>query len=185
MISKPLGLNPETCQIIQIGAVIDDLTKPEVPVEELPHFYKNIGHDSYQGEAFALHMNSRIFEQLAIGDDKNIMVSQLPKMFAAFLMHHFESKFGSLLDSVTFAGKNFASFDARFLNKIEGFDTYFRIAHRTIDPAMMYMRREDTKIPNLQTCCDRAGIELDSSLQHDALYDAQLVTKLVRKGLQR
>ena len=57
------GLDPETCQIIQIGAVIEDTENP-VPVENLPSFKCLVEHPQYTGSPFALVMNRDILAQL-------------------------------------------------------------------------------------------------------------------------
>ena len=66
------GLNPETCQIIEFGAVIDDTANPK-PLNELPTFHLYIDHmehNTIRGEPFALSMHSEIFRRIAERDIK-------------------------------------------------------------------------------------------------------------------
>ena len=72
------GLNPETCQIIEFGAVIDNDTN-----DEFPTFHRYIKHHSYQGEPRALSMHARIFRALA--DGEGICPNSLARQFFEFL----------------------------------------------------------------------------------------------------
>ena len=85
------------------------------------------------------------------------------------------------------AGKNYAGFDARFLRRIDpGFDDLFRA--RVIDPAPLYYRQGDEKMPSTETCLERLRKEWPSmpALEaHSALDDARAVGWLVKAGLMR
>ena len=50
------GLNPENCQVLEIGAVIDDGT---TPIEECPTFHCYVDHGLILGEPFAVDRKSR------------------------------------------------------------------------------------------------------------------------------
>ena len=56
------GLDPETCQILEIGAVWDDWTKP---IDELPVYHRLVYHKEYRGSAYALAMNANLLKQLS------------------------------------------------------------------------------------------------------------------------
>jgi hypothetical protein len=58
------GVDPENNQILEFGAVIEDSANP-LPIEEIPKFKCVILHDSYNGSAFAINLNRRIFDILA------------------------------------------------------------------------------------------------------------------------
>jgi hypothetical protein len=78
------------------------------------------------------------------------------------------------------AGKNFINFDYQFLKNAPQFNDYFKIIHRTIDPAILYVDWQlDETLPDTKTCCQRAGIELIN--EHTALGDAFTVIQLLRK----
>jgi len=85
------------------------------------------------------------------------------------------------------AGKNYAGFDARFLRRIDpSFDGIFRA--RIIDPAPLYYRGGDEKMPSTETCLERLKKEWPSmpTLEaHSALEDARAVGWLVKAGLMR
>ena len=51
-------------QIIEFGAVIED-TNNILPMSDLPKYNRIIRHEQFIGGAFAINMNSRIFEILA------------------------------------------------------------------------------------------------------------------------
>ena len=120
------GLDPETCQIIQIGAVIED-TLIEKPVDELPRFQCLVEHSQISGSPFALRMNAEILAKLGeleradrndrseIRKRHNILPPSLvAKSFKMWLAANgFESTDDSPI-SITAAGKNFATFDKLF-----------------------------------------------------------------------
>lgn len=80
--------------------------------------------------------------------------------------------------SVVTAGKNFGSFDLRFLKTLPGLNEMIRFHHRTFDPGPLYTRIDDDSIPNMDTCLERAGI--DEKVPHHAVEDSKLVVKLIR-----
>jgi inhibitor of KinA sporulation pathway (predicted exonuclease) len=80
------------------------------------------------------------------------------------------------------AGKNYASFDARFLRRLPRWDDVIPTAHRTIDPAILFYRESDEKLPGTELCCERAGIK-PYGTAHTAIDDAKTVIQLVRAAL--
>ena len=56
------GLDPETCQILEIGAVWDDWTKP---IDQLPVYHRLVYHTEYRGSAYALAMNANLLRHLS------------------------------------------------------------------------------------------------------------------------
>jgi DNA polymerase III epsilon subunit-like protein len=167
------GLNPETCQVIEFGAVIED-TNTNTPLNELPSFHRYVQHDSYCGEAYALSMHQKIFERIA----------KKPDGFNYCKPNHLLTQFDNWLEDnkvvgkINVAGKNFAAFDLQFLKKLNWFDQ-LSLSHRFIDPAMLYVDfRHDGGVPNLQTCLDRAGIS--ETVAHTAVEDALSVINLIR-----
>lgn len=81
------------------------------------------------------------------------------------------------------AGKNFATFDKKFLEKLLRWQQCIRVQQRVIDPAILYMDwKNDSTLPNLSECKVRAG--LPSVVTHNALEDAWdtlLVTRNIYK----
>lgn len=57
------GLNPETCDVLEVGAYLEDTTNP-LPREELPFWHRYIWKENYRGEPFALAMNVNIFKKI-------------------------------------------------------------------------------------------------------------------------
>jgi DNA polymerase III epsilon subunit-like protein len=75
------GLDPETCQILSIGAVIED-TNNLLPFNDLPKFYGIIKQENLAGSVFALNLNKDLIETLnsymnsATQDEKNDIVNE-------------------------------------------------------------------------------------------------------------
>lgn len=81
--------------------------------------------------------------------------------------------------SINVAGKNFASFDKIFLERLPRWQQVIRIRQRIIDPSVMFTDwNEDETLPNLHVCKQRAKIE--GLVTHNALEDAWDVIQLLR-----
>lgn len=177
------GLNPETCDTIEFGAVIED-TINLVPLESCPVFHTyllpSLATGTYRGEPYALSMHSEIFKKISeenYGEHEFMSPACLGINFHNWLLEHNVVK--SSNDPITVAGKNFSSFDLQFLKQIVDFFYHIRFNHRYIDPAMLYWNPiEDSRVPNMETCLKRAGI--DKPVLHTAVDDAKLVIELVR-----
>ena len=90
--------------------------------------------------------------------------------------------FGSKMKPISFsaAGKNFATFDKKFLEKLPRWQQCLKVKQRVIDPAILYMDwKNDDTLPNLSTCKVRAG--LPSLVTHNALEDAWDTLLVLRK----
>lgn len=76
---------------------------------------------------------------------------------------------------ITAAGKNYAMFDHKFL-KADPITRYLadRVRHRVFDVGALYTLPEDKTIPNLKTCCERAGLE-NTTVTHYSVDDAVMV----------
>jgi hypothetical protein len=80
----------------------------------------------------------------------------------------------------TAAGKNFATFDKKFLEKLPKWNICFKIRQRVIDPAVLYVDwKNDQVLPDLATCKVRAN--LDDHISHNALEDAWDTLQVLRK----
>lgn len=108
------GLDPDNCQVLEIGAIIDDWVSP---IEKLPFFHCYVVHKQIKGEPFALAMNWSILRMIADWeknpDCRFLKPHEVGRAFAAWLTKN-------LIDpkKVFAAGKNFASFDLAFLRKL-------------------------------------------------------------------
>ena len=171
------GLDPETCQILEIGAVWDDWTKS---IHELPTYHQLICHTEYRGSAYALAMNATLLKQLADnGKLQWLKPSQVTDSFAAWLKScGWDGK-----TALTPAGKNFASFDRQFLKRLPRFEQVVKLRHRALDPAVLWWQADDEKLPDSKTCYKRAG--LDGEVAHTAVEDALAVVRLVRLGIKQ
>lgn len=160
------GLDPETCQILEIGAVRIGATP----------FHCYVIYDQIQGEPCALHMNHNILREIVVRDPKYVFLKpqEVWYHFSAWLPH--DAK-------ITIAGKNYGSFDKQFLDRLHGWKKLMsRIAsHRFIDSGNLFWQPaiDGDRLPSLQTCMRRAGMVCN--VPHDAVSDAKIVLRLVQK----
>jgi hypothetical protein len=181
---ETLGLNPETCDTIEVGAVLDtipdDGSKP-LSLSDLPTFqcYITKPGDIYQGEPFAMWMNSKILKRIADREEgfSYIPGDMLDEVFTEWLAQHMAWEVDKPRKVVA-AGKNFASFDLPFLKRL-GFGAHFRLHHRSLDPGSMFYQLGDTVPPDLQECLKRARLG-ERVITHNAVDDAMDVVRCIR-----
>lgn len=177
------GLDPERCQILEIGAVIEDWKKP---ILQLPTFQCFVQHEEYRGQPRALLMNSRILKILTNPEYLTPLDTAHHQEYHIFQSHMVYDHFAKWLvandfsdGKITVAGKNFGSFDLQFLKHLPNFQLIAsRFRHRFIDPAMLYWEPDDIVPPNTKECLIRAGMPVE--ITHEAVGDAQQVIKLIR-----
>ena len=81
--------------------------------------------------------------------------------------------------TINVAGKNFASFDKHFIERLPRWKQLIRIRQRIIDPAVIFTDwKNDDSLPSLDKCKKRAKIQ--GEVTHDALEDAWDVIELLR-----
>lgn len=187
------GLDPETCDVLEVGAIIN--TDDKTPLSELPAYRFLIKMPTYYGEPYALSMHPKLFKEIAKSKsnvDWGLSQPDYTKLCGGpmdFVRTFNEWLVVNGIDPYQYvaAGKNFANFDAHFLKKLYDGGRY-RIGwhHRIFDPASMFVIETDELLPGTRTCMERAGIkELDYEGEpHSALYDAAAVVALIRKGLK-
>ncbi|MDB5263679.1 MAG: hypothetical protein JWQ14_2962 [Adhaeribacter sp.] len=177
------GTNPARHQIIEFGAVIENTNK-NTELQNLPRFKRIVKHPEYTGQAFALNLNARIFQELVqpTGAAPVCEALELAGQFKDFLLNNgFATDEEKTYVRIIAAGKNFAAFDLAFLNNLPGWRDHIRISQQILDPAMYYINfQDDQKLPSLEECKRRAGFE-DASVMHDALADALDVVRLLRQ----
>jgi DNA polymerase III epsilon subunit-like protein len=87
--TETTGLNPETCQLLSFGAIVED-TEKKLPFEEIPKFHCAIlrgERDVIQGELYALNMNRDLIEKITMyatardQDEKNDLVHMTRMQF--------------------------------------------------------------------------------------------------------
>lgn len=77
------------------------------------------------------------------------------------------------------AGKNFATFDKLFLEKLPRWKQLFKIRQRIIDPTVFFTNwTDDEALPNLTECKKRAGT--GNLVTHNAIDDAWDIIELLR-----
>jgi hypothetical protein len=198
---ETLGLNHDYCDVIEFGAVIDDL---KTPLNQLPTFHTYVlppkryaggkYHHFYQGEPFAMAMHAEKLKRIAdrAKDWGYANPDEVGPMFADWLVQHGHEGDGQkkmevrhTLDQyepvkISVGGKNFSRFDFRFLEKLEDWDACIKIHHRTYDPSMLYLDpNTDNVPPSLSECLKRAGYT-DKVVKHDAVEDARDVIRVLR-----
>jgi len=169
------GLDPETCQILEVGAVYDDWVRP---TSQLPTFQRYITHRQIVGEPFALSMHPAILRQIAQPSKGTCCApSEFTDVFIGWLL---DSCGWDRSVSLTPAGKNYASFDRPFLERLPDFKKRVRLHHRTLDPTCLFWQADDTKLPDSKQCLLRAELSETGEVAHTALEDAMMVVKLIR-----
>jgi oligoribonuclease len=168
------GLDPETCDLLEVAAVVDDLSVA-ANIDELPTFHCYVVKNLYKGEPYALSMHAEIFRRIHnktppynyLGD-----YSVIPELYK-FLIGHFGN------NKVSVAGKNFLGLDKPFLSKLPNFH-WLKLSHRSLDPGVLYWRPLiDKEVPSSKECMIRAG--LSGEVAHNAVDDAKMVIKLIRE----
>ena len=192
------GLDPERCDILQFGAVIED-TENQLPYDELPTLNLLVGppHPAgrYSAEVGALVMNAKLIER--IQKEGSVKPGDIEPLFFLFVEEHLFKVPNEHVPEVNYplgerpqinlAGKNFNTFDRHFLDELHwNWSQYHR---RVIDPAMLWWRpEEDETLPSTELCMERAGInpsDFGDGELHDAVTDAKIVIALVREGMKR
>lgn len=180
------GLDRNNDQVLQFAAVIRDTDKMSEPVTESPSMVCYVEHERYQGQPYALALNSGILSELAKPIEKRKMrtskIEDLALSFYSFLVvNGYTPSENSKRVSFTGAGKNFGTFDLQFLNNVPNWNKYFLVDSRVLDPAMLFVKPTDKKLPGLKNCLQRMGI--DKEISHDALEDVYDTIIALETGL--
>ena len=200
------GLDPDSCQILEFGAIFEDTDDPK-SYEESSKFHAILKHDQIVGQPFALQLNNRLLRIISGIDDipegceiyesdPNSMSVRVDGDNHTLIRGDAESKMiNDFIDwcqqclgeknnfRINVAGKNVAGFDISFLKPHipEGpWGNLFR--HRVLDPSILYFDEEDEGLPNLETCLYRAKLGDPTDL-HSALGDCWDVIRLLRNKL--
>jgi DNA polymerase III epsilon subunit-like protein len=214
------GLDPENCQILSIGAVIED-TLNQLPFEDLPKFHAVIKRESVYGSIFALNLNKDLIQAMKDYSEAKTdeLKQEIEESFGAKFYHedevvealyqfcfrnglvdldpNFLNKQMKIVDGIPYpilgsnmvktylncAGKNFAGFDKKFLEKLPRWKQVFSIRSRVLDPGILFVDWfNDESVPSLDECKKRAGI--DGVVTHNAVEDAMDVVMLLRQCYQ-
>jgi len=172
------GLIVDECDIIEFGAVLDDLSVV-APIDELPVFHCYFRKEYYQGSPYALSMHPKIFRRIAEKEGlyNYYHAEKFGYKFKQFLMQNgYEEDSGRVY--INAAGKNFGAFDLQFLDRKTDLNKHVKISHRILDPGSMYAEITDTRVPGTEECLRKAGFE--PNVTHEAVDDALDVVKLIR-----
>jgi oligoribonuclease (3'-5' exoribonuclease) len=173
--TETTGLDWRTCQVIEIGAVIDDY---KTAIVDLPTFRCYVDHGLFTGQPYALSMHPEIFRAIATGDtDVEILDSdEVADHFAGWLD---KNGLNPAKEKTLVAGKNFAAFDKPFLEELPMWVAEVNPHHRIIDPGnIFYIPGVDDGPPDTAECLRRA--KLPPVVNHKALDDAFDVVRLIR-----
>lgn len=179
--TETTGLDPGRHDLLEVAAIWDDLKLSYTP-KQTPFHAIVVPRGDVLISPFVAKMHQRLWDELLkvdkdrldnygwFVDDKTYCYPEaLGEAFDNWLQAQgFDGK-------ITVAGKN-PHFDMGFLKAQELFNT--RMAYRSFDPSILFIRKEDEEIPDLTTCMKRAGMEINNL--HSALDDAWAVAKLIR-----
>jgi len=169
------GLDPEKCDVLEIAFIIED-TENKLPREYCPTLHLFLDNDFYNFEPKALEMNSETMDIIKKLKEKQhyslCKPGEITEKINSFL-------FENNIDTITLAGANLEGFDMKFLSRFLTKLTLLRFNRRAIEPAHYFVDwAKDEKLPSLQECKKRAGIEGD--VAHNALDDAWDVIQVLR-----
>lgn len=172
------GLDPELDQVLSIAAVLDTTELRDLTVTELPFFHRMIRHDRYHGNPIALAMNAELLRKIGEAGEGHLTL-RTDEVFDTFCLFLREHEWTGM--RIVAAGKNFASFDRQFLNRLDWrFKRLFH--HRSLDPGSMFVNSGDEVPPSTEECGNRANLAKNDK-PHDALEDARFVVRLVRAAV--
>lgn len=161
------GLNPDTCQVLEIAMVYDDRSKR---VKECPFWHSILKQDWIVGEPNALTMNQKLLEIIANGGGDSVRIAMESALrwcqsrVAKGLLHPL--------------GKNVASFDWQFLKRLPGFPVKF-FSHRMCDIGSLYATADGMKSQSELSGQLAEEFEIPGK-PHEALYDARMSLALAR-----
>lgn len=174
------GLDPKKHSLLEIG-IVDSLTGRSLRVL--------IYAEEYCLTGFCAVMHHSLLKELRDIDTSKLNVLRdrgASRWEAACGIRDYGMVVRKWLDNlgvegkINVSGKNYLSFDGKWIHSglvAAGVE----IRRRILDPAILYCKPGDEKLPNLATCCERAGIKYDASLAHGAVYDAALIVDLLRR----
>jgi len=173
----------QDCDIIEVGAVADDLSNLDTPVEMLPTFHCYFVQEKYQGEPFALNMHAEIFRRIAAREEgyNYYKANKFGHHFKNWLVKEAGYKLEKDRVKINAAGKNFANFDMPYLREKTDLFKHVGLRNRVLDPGILFVEDGDFAIPGLEKCKVRAGLK--GYVDHTAVADAIDVAELIRIAL--
>jgi oligoribonuclease (3'-5' exoribonuclease) len=165
------GLDPETCQVLEIGAVLND---PNKPIRECPTFRACVKHpEGIHGTPRALQMNARLIEEIANGGGE--WAVNIGGLFQKWLRQHMTPG-----DQCLHAlGLNVGTFDLVFLNKLHNWPEWL-FHYRSLDVNSMYAEPEGMPSTGARQKTIASQLNLPGK-PHEAVYDAQVALAMARR----
>lgn len=187
------GLDAEVHQIIEFGAIIEDTNDPK-SYENSPKFRRIVLSETrnYNFSSFAAKINADLIAlisqieggvKIVLENNENLSQAWLktPELipsFKSWLVNNGFEENGSGVIEIIAAGKNFASFDKRFIEKLKPEMFGLKFHHRSLDPTALFIHPTDIFPPSTDLCKERANLK--GKVKHEALSDAWDVIQLLR-----
>jgi DNA polymerase III epsilon subunit-like protein len=162
------GVDPETCQVLEIGAVLNDFSRP---LMECDTFEMVINPGHIEGEPRGLSMNQRLLNEIADGNGRR--GSDAMRCFSNWLDNRHIPKYHLL-------GKNVGSFDLQFLKRLRGWPGH-HIHYRCLEVGSLFATIEGIE-SQVVICRDLAKKLKIPGKPHEALYDARVSLALARSA---
>lgn len=197
------GLDPEKNQIVEVGAVLDEIGST-TPIEELPKFRAVLIHEEMAMGAYCANLHKDLWTEILKVQKLNtpaidkhwFIVGKLPGKESTYycLPKHFETLFNEwlrtvcpsfiidddkLIVKINISGKNAGTFDIPFLEALPGWQGLVKFHRRVLDPASHCIQPDDEHIPDLQECLRRCGFE--DTVKHTAVDDAIDIIRVIRQ----
>ena len=143
-------------------------------------YEKDLPRTTYIENVVYINMADYLLEDIS-GDAEDEAYNALYAIIENFLL---QNGIDISKDKINIAGKNFANFDAKFLNKYGLFNDVIlkKSRHRVLDVGSMYVMPEDDCVPNLKQCLERAHIQKE--VAHTSIDDALDVVNLIQAHFQ-
>lgn len=171
------GLDPDKHCVIELAAVIED-TDDEIPIESLPTFQMFVHHETLVCDPDTVLLHGDLWKIMK--ESETYSPSLVLIEFRQWLMDNDFPQDGQGKIHFIAAGKNFGVFDWQFLRRLPSSDD-IKPSHRALDPTMLFIRKTDSRPPDLLKCARRAGLGIEA-IKHRALDDAKLVVQCIRRG---
>lgn len=172
------GLDHEHCQILEIGAVLFDPAPIPGKSDPWKFFECLVKHDRYVCEPFAAQLNCEIFKELSGVKKTHIPIYSKGMASAKFSLWLQSLGVNNDGNTVTVVGKNYSSFDSRFLEKLPNW-SFMPFERRVLDLGSLFFQPGDQKIKDLKGCLEKVGVSVE--IGHRALQDAQDVATAITR----